>query len=241
MSEYRSTFANDYAPYREKIEWANYWWDEAYSCLSKRILMIGDSTSRFYRHAAAENIGLPVDFFGTSSAITDPLFAKELRMFFSVKEYKYDLIHLQLGVHGIVPENPNVLLNDYPDYYLAYERDYQNLVLYLQEQCTRLVLGTITPVVKLKGYKNPIIKRIYILLHRKSSEIIDEQFDSGIKARNSIVRKTAQKFNLPVNDLYEMMTEGEGKRFKHIDHVHYEKSSKKLFAEQLKKYYEEGN
>lgn len=43
-----SGFADDYEPYREKIEWANYWWDEAYSPSSRRILMIEDFSFRFF-------------------------------------------------------------------------------------------------------------------------------------------------------------------------------------------------
>lgn len=63
----------DYAPYRESVEWGNYWWDNANEIRNDRILLIGDSTSREYRSTLAEYMGKPVDFIGSSSTVTDEL------------------------------------------------------------------------------------------------------------------------------------------------------------------------
>lgn len=237
---FSSEFTDDYAPYREKIEWANYWWDEAFSPSARRILMIGDSGSRFYRRTVADMLDCAVDFFGTSSAITDSIFQKELEMFFAVEEYHYDLIHMQIGVHGIVPEGEQSLLDDYPNYYKFYERDYRRLILYLMDKCDRLVLATITPVVVWKPIKNPFISKVFTRLHRKSMETIDERFDRGIRIRNEILKKIADEYNIPVNDLYSAMSTGEGKCLRHIDHIHYEKAAKNLFANRLIQYYRRG-
>lgn len=235
--QYSSCFSGSYIPYREKIEWANYWWDEANTPASERILMIGDSTSRFYRGIVAKKLKCAVDFLGTCSAITDLLFRKELDLFFSMTEYQYDFIHLQLGVHGIVPEGKQVLLEDCPDYYRYYEKDYRQLVVYLKSKCKKLVLGTITPVIVWKQYTNPLYAKLYTHLHRKSDEVLDGRFDQGIKQRNGILIKIAKEQGVQVNDLYKLMSVGEGKNFRHTDHVHYEKIAKNLFADRLISYY----
>ncbi|HJC74843.1 MAG TPA: SGNH/GDSL hydrolase family protein [Candidatus Mediterraneibacter faecavium] len=236
-SRFESEFIGEYSPYREKIEWANYWWDEAFSPSTGRILLIGDSSSRFYRRTVADKLNCAVDFLGTSSTITDPIFQKELEMFFAVEEYHYDLIHMQIGVHGIVPEGEQNLLEDYPNYYEFYERDYRRLILYLMGKCNRLVLATITPVIVWKQIKNPFFSRVYARLHRKSLENIDERFDEGIRIRNEILKKIANEYNIPVNDLYSAMSTGEGKHLRHIDHIHYERAAKDFFAGRLIQYY----
>lgn len=222
----------DYAPYREKIEWANYWWDNAYEERKDRILLIGDSTSRAFRSTLAQYLKRPVDFMGSSSTVTDELFIKELETFLSVKEYSYDAVHVQLGSHGIVAEGGQKLPQDYYDYYAA---SYEDMVCFLKEKCEKIVLATATQVIISKKIKSPILKRLYAHFHTKKSEHIDEQFEAGIQIRNKIVCDIAKKHGLEVNDLYRYMNQ-EGSKFRHIDHIHYEKKAKMFIAKRVADY-----
>lgn len=222
----------NYAQYREKVEWANYWWDNAFEKRNDRMLMVGDSTSRAYRSTLAKYLGRPVDFFGTSSAVTDQLFWKELTAFLSVEEYTYDSIHVQIGVHGIVSESGISLPSGYE---ITYADCFEELVNILKKNCKRLVLATITQVVILPNNKIPIIGKLYTHLHPVSWENSDPRFESGILARNEIIRNTARKHRLPCNDLYIYMIR-EGNRFRHIDHVHYEKNAELFLAKRTAEY-----
>lgn len=225
----------DYSPYRETIEWGNYWWDKANEKRDDRILLIGDSTSREYRSTLAEYTGRPVDFIGSSSAVTDELFLKELELFFSVKEYQYSVIHMQIGVHGIVPEGEKIVLNDYPDYYKYYEESYREVVLFLKEHCKRLILATVTPVILVNESMNPILRKLYVHLHTRQMEKIDQRFEKGIVKRNAIVHKIGNELQIPVNDLYNYMNT-EGYALRHVDHVHYENKSKLFIARRVAAY-----
>lgn len=224
----------DYRPYREKIEWANYWWDNAFEKRQDRVLLIGDSTARAYRRELSEKIKRPIDFFGTSSVVTDELFIRELEMFMSIKEYSYDIIQVQIGVHGIVSESGRKLPENYYQYY---EEAYIDLIKFLNGKCNRLILATITPVIKPFSISNPILYKIYARLHFKGNEIVDERFEEGIRKRNEIIYKAAERYKVSVNDLYKYMN-NEGRHFRHIDHVHYEKRAKAFIAARVAEFCE---
>lgn len=53
---------------REKLEWVNFWIDQSNEeNVKKRILLVGDSTSRVIRRTMSETLGgMPVDLFATS-------------------------------------------------------------------------------------------------------------------------------------------------------------------------------
>lgn len=68
---------------REDIEWPNFWIDRANDNSSKRILLIGDSTSRMIRSTFSKISGSPVDLLATSSALHDELFINQINAFFN--------------------------------------------------------------------------------------------------------------------------------------------------------------
>lgn len=88
---------------REDIEWSNFWWEDANRECS-RILFVGDSVTRGYRsllNSILKNTGYVIDLCAFSSSITDDLTDKMLTGFFSVSEYSYESIGIQLGgQHG---------------------------------------------------------------------------------------------------------------------------------------------
>lgn len=86
---------------REDIEWSNFWIDRANVNSSKRILLIGDSTSRIIRSTFSKILGCPVDLFATSSALHDELFINQINAFFNQSKYKYETIFVQLGHHAV--------------------------------------------------------------------------------------------------------------------------------------------
>lgn len=84
---------------REKIEWANFWYDYANDNEKRRILMIGDSTVRMVRSTFSEVHKVAVDMIGSSSNLHDVLFRAQINAFFASGEYSYDAIFIQLGHH----------------------------------------------------------------------------------------------------------------------------------------------
>lgn len=86
---------------REDIEWSNFWIDKANAYSSKRILLIGDSTSRIIRSTFSRISGCPVDLLATSSALHDELFINQINAFFNQSKYKYETIFVQLGHHAV--------------------------------------------------------------------------------------------------------------------------------------------
>lgn len=86
---------------REDIEWSNFWIDRANVNSSKRILLIGDSTSRIIRSTFSKISDCPVDLLATSSALHDELFINQINAFFNQRKYKYETIFVQLGHHAV--------------------------------------------------------------------------------------------------------------------------------------------
>ncbi len=67
---------------RERLEWSNFWWEEA-NKECKRLLLIGDSVTRGYRSAlnnfmSESGGGYVVDLCAFSAAITDEMTGKML-------------------------------------------------------------------------------------------------------------------------------------------------------------------
>lgn len=90
----------DSLTYREKIEWSNFWWDDADTPRNERYLIIGDSTARMLRSNFSKEIGKPVDMVGSSSNIDDILFVNQIDAFFTSSHYQYyECIFVQLGHH----------------------------------------------------------------------------------------------------------------------------------------------
>lgn len=81
---------------RAKIEWTNTWISDADHPEKKRILIIGDSVMRQVRGNLESQLGLPVDYIGSSSMLNDRLFLGILDYFFdNTPEYRYEAVFVQ--------------------------------------------------------------------------------------------------------------------------------------------------
>ncbi len=214
----------DIASYYEETEWLNYWIDHAGKKDEKRILLIGDSTSRDYRSTLARLYGHSVDFIGLSSIFLDEFCLRQIELFFDFQTIPYELIQVQIGCHQI--ENMSIQW-DKQKFYEAYKQQYANVIEFLKLRTKKLVLATTTPIVKFNVPYNPVLKRLYVKVHSYKSEYLDSVYDSDVRIRNEIVRELAVS-GIGLNDLYELMNK---LNMRHVDHVHYEKRSKKVIAE----------
>lgn len=85
---------------REKIEWLNYWIEEANQD-RKRIILIGDSVTRETRKKLNSFMKRKyvVDLMAMSYGILDNKAFEEIQHFFQTTSYKYDVIIYQMGAH----------------------------------------------------------------------------------------------------------------------------------------------
>lgn len=218
--------------YKEEVEWLNFWIE---TCDKKnRILLIGDSTSRLVRSSLAKLTDMPVDFIGSSSHMLDEYLLRQIEFFFELVPYDYVMIHIQLGCHGIesLPEEVDKDL-----FYQEYKEQYGNVIRYLQKKAKCVVLGTTTQIVKYSPPKNPILSKIYMHFHPVKSEIPDPAYECDIIRRNSILKELAEEFHIECDDLYSYLADSELK-FRHVDHVHYEKKAKMYIAKKIASYLE---
>ena len=215
---------------REEIEWLNYWWANADKECTERYLLIGDSVSRGYRGSLEKISGIPVDYIGTSSLILDELFLREIDIFLIGGGVDmYSAIQVQIGIHGIMDIKTE--LNG--DFYDVYRNQYKNLIEFLLEKTKRLVLASTTPVIdRYWNCSNKYLSFILRNTHPLCMEHINERMDKELSIRNNMARDIAKEYSLIFNDLYFYMR-NEGKKFRHIDEIHYEKKSNVFMARKV--------
>ncbi len=214
----------DIASSYEETEWLNYWIDQADAKNEKRILLIGDSTSREYRSTLAKKYGHSVDFIGLSSIFLDEFCLRQIELFFEFQKIPYELIQIQLGCHQL--ENLPAEW-DRQAFYEAYRKQYANVIAFLKSRTKKLVLATTTQIVEFRAPDNPILRRLYAKFHTHRQERVDQTYETDIQIRNRIVRELASG-DVGFNDLYALMKSA---HMRHVDHVHFEKKSKKVIAE----------
>lgn len=194
---------------RENIEWLNFWFDKGNEIRDDRILLIGDSISREYRSILSVLTNKPIDFFAGSADILDGAYWKSLDLFFSYSEYRQINAHIQIGVNGIDGVGNSVCSNDIA----AWEKNYEKLVNYVLNYIPNLTIALTTPV------------------HRKDNIlIIDDKINNEIIKRNQVAKKIAEKYKLPINDLYTLMFNEP-----HRDWVHFPKDGSEKIARQTAK------
>lgn len=195
---------------REKTEWLNYWFDRANLLTENRILLIGDSVTRGYRRRLGKIIKRPVDCFATSSTLYDPIFWKELDLFFSVSEYRQVKAQIQIGAHCISGfAQAEKRMSTWEDI----ERDYEKLLNTVLQYIPDVVIATATNIVK----EDDLVT-------------IDEYLNSQILRCNEIAVKIATKYGLKINDLYTAM-----KGCAHSDFVHFTEAGYDIAAQQTAK------
>ena len=165
---------------REDIEWSNFWIDRANDNSSKRILLIGDSTSRMIRSTFSKISGCPVDLLATSSALHDELFINQINAFFNQNKYKYETIFVQLGHHAVY----NKMGGDYEENdYLIFENEYSALIEFLKQFTSNIILESI--LLTVVPYKH--FSYLYRKLRIKEKEDVHANY---IKIRkNEIIKK----------------------------------------------------
>lgn len=89
---------------REKIEWLNYWIEDADDEEEKRILLIGDSVARGYRKALnfiMKEEGFVIDLLAMSHSIFDGAFIEAIENYIGAVEfhYNYHYVLFNLGAH----------------------------------------------------------------------------------------------------------------------------------------------
>lgn len=89
---------------REKIEWLNYWIEDADNGEKKRILFLGDSVARDCRkvlNRMMEKEGYVVDLLAMSHSVFDEYFIEGIQYFINIvkNSYQYQYILFNLGAH----------------------------------------------------------------------------------------------------------------------------------------------
>lgn len=180
---------------REYIEWVNFWWESA-NKESKRILLIGDSVTRGYRSKLNKILlayGYVVDLFAVSMSITDELFMKMLNSFFSVEEYKYDIVCFQVSQHEFAHFNQDERYGD------KWIKAYIDLISEVNKRVSNVTFVSLTPNVLKADLK-----------------IYDDARNRYLWYMNKKISEMAIKMRALYIDLWDTLLEAE-----HSDYIHF--------------------
>ncbi len=193
----------------ETYEWDDVWFEQAPDMSLPRALMIGDSISRGCRQKMIvylKGVGY-VDNYATSKALDNPCL-KSMISIVLAQQPRCDAIQFNNGLHGWHLEDAE------------YERQYEDMLLFLQEKIEpeKLVITLTTPVRE----KGNVLK-----ISVRNQRVI---------RRNEIVKRLCEKYKLSVNDAYTpLLNRPELYR---DDGVHFEEEGyqilTQIFAQKLK-------
>lgn len=163
----------------ETIEWDDLWWEHADDKDKKaRVLLIGDSISRGYRHAVNMlfDQNIYADSLATSKSLDNASYFTLINYVIS-QQPDCQVIHFNNGLHGW-----HLSIQEYRECYQKFIRFFQEM--YPEK---KLILALSTPV-------------------RKTDDLtaMDER-NADVLQRNEAVRAIAEVSNLPVNDFYEAL------------------------------------
>ena len=207
---------------REKLELVNFWIDQANEEEEgKRILLVGDSTSRVIRRTMSEALGdVPVDLFATSAALRDVIYWDQLDAFFKNNQYKYDFIFVQVGNHSRINEDGNGPFTEYD--YKRFHDDYTILIEYLQNYCRRIILEPCYLMVvprKYGWFKNKALKAIHKYLKVKIHQQPNIEANAVSQKKNVIMKQVAEELSMPWCDINAYL---DSTYFIRRDNIHYE-------------------
>lgn len=125
---------------RARIEWLNYWIEDA-NLEKKRILLIGDSLTRALRKKLNMylNDSYAVDLIAMSYSVLDKMRLGEIKHFFEVTDYKWDYIMFQFGRHGA-----HVKCMDSRENEKQYTDKLREVLLFLKKQSPNLIALSLT-------------------------------------------------------------------------------------------------
>ena len=207
---------------RERLEWVNLWIDQANEeNVKKRILLVGDSTSRVIRRTMSEALGdVPVDLFATSAALRDVIYWDQLDAFFKNNQYKYDFIFVQVGNHSRINEDGNGPFTEYD--YTRFHDDYTILIEYLQNYCKHIILEPCYLMVvprKDGWFKDKVRKVIHKYLKVKFSQQPNIEANAVSQKKNDIMKMVAKELSMPWCDINAYL---DSTYFIRRDNIHYE-------------------
>ena len=196
---------------REKIEWLNYWIEDA-DQEKERILLIGDSVTRQYRKCLNSLLsieGYVCDIIATSRAAMDEILEKELKFFFERSEYSYNYIVFHLGAHHgywIQCSKENAIK-------LAYEKRLKKLLMLISDNCKQIITVSGT-------YENEnSLNKEEIFRHNEE-----------IAVRNSVLKQISVENKFLYVDLCLTMKKA---GFKYTDWCHYERKADEYMANRI--------
>ena len=165
---------------REHIEWCDIQiWHAEIEDLHPRVLCIGDSITINYFYEV--NSGLTDKAYcariATSRFLADPIFHKEISL--GLAQYQFDIIHFNNGLHGW----------DYSEE--VYDQHFDSFIETLQQHAghARLIWASTTPV-------------------RNKQQLAEfDEKTARVQARNAIARQHIQRYQIPENDLYNVVAD----------------------------------
>ena len=190
---------------KEYNEWIRSQCSEASLSGRPRVLLIGDSICDGYQpvvRGALSGVCF-VDYVATSYTLDSKMF--EALIYGLVKDTKYDLIHVNQGLHGIHLTKK------------TYKSNYKKLLKKLTEKFNaKVVVATTTPA------------------YKEGNKLNHPDWTKRVKVRNIALNELAEEFNLPINDLFATakslkITD------RAFDGVHYEKSGYEVLGGQVVK------
>lgn len=217
-----------YLEEREEIEWVNVWRDKANEKCEKRVMLLGDSTSRIMRGALSAYLQVPVDLLATSAGLHDELFINQLDAFFASEEYTYTTIFVQIGHHAMIASGglQNGYLKD-KDYEI-FEQDFRKLIQYLQQFTDEIIIESI--FYSVFPYKRTILNRL-----RRPKEKYNDEINAMKERKNEIMKKVAEDVQLPYCDINRIMMD-KGSYYRHFDDIHYEERAKPFIVREMARY-----
>lgn len=193
----------------EAYEWSNIWWEQAPDNSKPRVLIVGDSITVGYRSDVNSNLNgeIYADAYSTSKSIDNPFYIDELDLVIKQSRKDYDLIHFNCGLHGF-----HLSVNDYAEFY---EKAVVHIIKMYPDSKLALVLST--PITEIGNPKK-----------------LDKVKNSIVENRNKAVLEIANKYSLPVNDLYSPMLNKP--RLRQKDGFHYNNKGCKYQAELVSRF-----
>jgi len=190
---------------RESIEWCDLWVKDADRDGVPRVLLVGDSITKSYHSFVEKNLGerFAVARLSTSACVCDPDFLKQLQPL--VEGYDFSIIHFNNGLHGWGYSEEE------------YAEGYEAVVDWLLGHApkAKLILALTTPDRRIdrNGELDPGFRRV--------------------RERNRIAQAVALKRNLPVNDLFSLVSDHP--EYFSDDCIHFNEQGQSLLGDQVTK------
>lgn len=197
-----------YVKNREKIEWLNYWIEDA-NQERKRILLVGDSVTRQYRKCMnniLKNEGYVVDIIAMSFSMLDKSLVVELYKFIETLDYQYEYIVFHLGAHHGYWIN----CSDNMQQRAMYKDRLEQILNMLSKHCLRLITVSGT--------------QEYVQSN------IEKGHNDEIYTRNGVLKDIADAKGYSYVDLYRAT---EDHNLRYVDWCHFVRSADEFIANRI--------